>query len=67
MKECIRHNIEKAVNNAISTHEKKFKNLMENIQIQFTSNETIKNLSSYKLTDEQVEILKHGLKHSIEP
>ena len=59
--------ITKAVNNVISTHKKKLKNLTKNIQIPFTSDETIKNLSSYKLTEEEVEILKYGLKHPIEP
>ena len=40
---------------------------MKNTQIPFTSEETIKNLSSYKLRDEEVEILKYGLKHPTEP
>ena len=59
--------ITKAVNNVISTHKKKLKSLTKNIQIPFTSDETIKNLSSYKLTEEEVQILKYGLKHPIEP
>ena len=67
LKKCISHNVGKAVNNVISTHEKKLKNLTKNTQIPFTSDETIKNLSSYKLTEEEVEILKYGLKHPIEP
>ena len=67
LKNCIRHNVEKVVNTVISTHEKKLKNLAKNIQIPFTSDETIKNLSSYKLTEEEAEILKYGLKHKIEP
>ena len=67
LKKCIRHNGEKAVNNVISTNEKKLKNLTKNTQIPFTSDETIKNLSSYKLTEEEVEILKYGLKHLLEP
>ena len=67
LKKCIRHNAEKAVNNLISTHEKIFKNLTKNIQIPFTTDGTKKNLSSYKLTEEEVEILKYGLKHPIEP
>ena len=41
--------------------------MTKNTQIPFTSEEIIKNLSSYKLTDEQVEILNYGLKHPIEP
>ena len=67
LKKCIRHNVEKVVNNVISTHEKKLKDLTKNMQIPFTSDETIKNLSSYKLTEEEAEILKYGLKHPIEP
>ena len=67
LKTCIRHNAEKVVNNVISTHEKKFKNLTKNIQVPFTSDETIKKLSSYKLREEEAEILKYGLKHPIEP
>ena len=67
MKKCIRHDIGKSVNNVISTHEKKLKNLTKNAQIPFTSDEIIKNLSSYKLTEEEVKILKYGLKHPIEP
>ena len=67
LKKCIRHNVEKAVNNVISTHEKKLKYLTKNIQIPFTLDETIKNLSSYKFREEEVEILKYCLKHPIEP
>ena len=48
-------------------HEKKFKNLTKNIQVPFTSDVTIKDLSSYKLTEEKAEILKYGLKTPIEP
>ena len=52
----------------ISTHEKKLKKkLTKNTQILFTSGETTKNLSIYKLREEEVEILKYGLKHPIEP
>ena len=49
------------------TLEKKLKNLTKNTQIPLTSDELIKNLSSYKLTEEEVEILKYRLKHLIEP
>ena len=40
--------------------------MKKNRQITFTSDETIKNLSSYKLTEGEVEILKYGLKHLVE-
>ena len=55
LKKCISHNVEKVVNNVISTHEKKLKNLTKSIQILFTSHKAIKNLSSYKLTEEEEE------------
>ena len=64
---CIRYIVGKVVNDVISTHEKKLKNLTKNLQIPFTSDEKIKNLSSYKLTEEEAEILKYGSKHPIEP
>ena len=41
--------------------------MTKTIQISFTSDETIKNLSSYKLTEQEVEILKYCLKHPIKP
>ena len=70
LKKCIRHNVGKAVNNVISTHKKKLENLTRNTQILFTTDEkttTTKNLSSCKLTEEKVEILKYGLKQPTEP
>ena len=52
----------------ISTHKKKIKKkFMKNTKRPFTSGETIKNLSRYKLTEEKVEMLKYRLKHPIEP
>ena len=56
LKKCIRHDIGKSVNNIFSTHESNKK----------CDDETIKNLSSYKLAEEKVEILNYGLKHPIE-
>ena len=50
LKKRIRHNVGKAVNNVNLTIEKKLKNLTKNTQIPLTSDETIKYLSSYKLT-----------------
>ena len=67
LKKLYRHNVEKVANNVISKHEKKLKNLTKNIQIPFTSDETIKKLSSYKLTEEKAKILKYDLRHLIEP
>ena len=67
VKRCINHNVQNAVKNVIKTHEKKLRNLTKNIQLPFTSDETIKNFSRYKLTEAETSILKFGLKQPIEP
>ena len=45
LKRCINHHVQNAVKNVIETHEKKLRNLTKNIQLPFTSDETIKNFS----------------------
>ena len=67
LKRCINHNVQNPVKNVIKTHGKKLRNLTKNIQLPFTSNETIKNFSRYKLTEAETSILKFGLKQPIEP
>ena len=67
LKRCINHNVQNAVKNVIETHEKKPRNLTKNIQLPFTSDETIKNFSRYKLTEAETSILKFSLKQTIEP
>ena len=47
-------------------HTRVIRNVTKKIKIMFASDETIKNLSSYKLAEEKVEILNYGLKHPIE-
>ena len=51
----------------ILTHEKKLRNLTQNTVLPFISTDTVRNLSSSKLTDEEMNIVRYGLKHSIEP
>ena len=51
----------------IKTHETKFKNLTKNSVLNFTSTDTVLNLSSVKLTEEELGILKYDLKHPTEP
>ena len=63
----IKKNVKATVISTILTHEKKLRNLTQNIVLPFTSTDTVLNLSSSKLTDEQMNILRYGLKHSIEP
>ena len=51
----------------ILTDEKKLRNLTQSTVLPFTSTDTVLNLSSSKPTDEEMNILRFGLKHSIEP
>ena len=55
------------VKTAVRTHEKKLKELTRNVVLPFTSVEIVLNLSATRLSDAELEILKDGLKHSIEP
>ena len=51
----------------IKTHEKKLKNLTKNSVLLFTPTDTVLNLSSIKLTEEELRVLTYGLKHPTEP
>ena len=51
----------------IRTHEKKLRNLTKCSVLPFTHDEIITNLSSTKLTYEELDLLKYGLKHAIPP
>ena len=55
------------VKSIVLIHEKKFRNLTQNTLLPFTSTDTVLSLSSSKLTDEEMNILRYGLKHSIKP
>ena len=55
------------VNLTVRTHEKKLKNLTRNVVLRFTPTDTVINLSKKKLTEEELDILEFGIKHSIEP
>ena len=54
------------VKTTVITQEKKLKELTQNVMLPFTPAETVLNLSTTKLSDVELEILKDGLKHSIE-
>ena len=60
-------NVDKFTQTTIKTHEKKLRNLTHNVTLPFTSEETIKNMSSYQLSDEETDILKNGLTFGIAP
>ena len=55
------------VKSTVLSHEKKLRNLTQNTVLPLTSKNTVHNLTSSKLTDEEMNILRYGLKHSIEP
>ena len=63
----IDQNVQKMVKVTIKTHEKKLKNLTKNSVLPFTPTETVLNLSSIKLTEDELDVFKYGLKHAIEP
>ena len=62
----IDQNVQKMVKLTIKTHEKKLKNLTKNSMLPVTSTDTLLNLLSVKLTEEELGILKYGLKHPFE-
>ena len=49
------------------TNEKKIKKLTRNVVLTFAPAEKVLNLSGTSLSDDELEIQKYGLKHSIEP
>ena len=67
LRRCIQHNIDKSIERTTRTHEKKLRYLTRNTTLPFTHHDTVFNLSSYRLTDQQLDILKNGLTYSICP
>ena len=63
----IKKNVKAMVKSRILTHEKKLLNLTQNTVLPFTSTDTVLNLSSSKLNDQEIDFLRYGLKHSVEP
>ena len=60
-------NVQKMVKLTIKMHEKKLKNLTKNSVLPFTPTDTVLNSSSIKLTEEELDVLKYGFKHPIDP
>ena len=67
LNKALKNNVDKNISKVISTHRKKLKNLTKNSELPFSPNETVNNLSSWKLTDDELELLKNGLGFSIKP
>ena len=66
IKALIKKNVNCTVKTTVRAHEKKIKELTQNVVLPFTPAETVVNLSTTRLSDAELEILKDGLKHSIE-
>ena len=64
---CLRKNIEKRIHKIIATHQKNLRNLSKNTTLPLSHKETVTNLSSHKLTDDELDILKNGQDFSIRP
>ena len=67
LKKVTKRNVERKVSQFIKTHDKKLKALTKNTSVPFTHNDTVVNISSYKLCDEELDILKFGLTFAIKP
>ena len=50
-----------------SVHEKKLQNLTRNTVLPFSADDVVTNLSAYSPTDEELDILRFGLSHTIYP
>ena len=64
---ALQRNIDQEVNSVVRNHQKKLKVLTKNSVLPFDSTETVRNISSHKLTKDESEALKFGLSHSIFP
>ena len=67
LQKAVNRNVWKAVAQIIKTHTKKLEMLTQNVVLQFDSKKTVTDLSSCRLTSDQLDILKFGLTHSICP
>ena len=64
---CVNKNVLSSCDQTVRRHDKKLRNLTKNQELPFTSEQTIKNLSSYTLSDKEKDILKYGLKFGLPP
>jgi len=59
--------VDRKVNEFVKGHEKKLKGLTKNSSVPFSHKDTFVNISSYKLSEEELDILKFGLTFAIKP
>ena len=67
LQKAVNRNVWKAVAQIIKTHTKKLEMLTRNVVLPFDLKETVTNVSSCRLTSDQLDILKFGLTDSICP
>ena len=67
LKAAINRNVERTATSVVETHRKKMCNLTKNDTLPFTADDVVKNLSSTKLTKDELDVLKHGLNFAIPP
>ena len=67
LKKALKKNVEIALQKLTKTHEKKLRSLTKNNVTPFHHKEIIKNLSAFPSTQDELDILKNGLNHSIPP
>ena len=64
---ALQRDIDQEVNSIVRNHQKKLKALTKNCVLPFNSSETVTNISSHILTQDERESLKFGWSHSIFP
>ena len=67
MQNALNSNIKKTTSKVIETHTRKLRDLTRLKTLPFQAEETVTNISSVKLTSEQLDVLKNGLTHLICP
>ena len=67
LKRSIEKNAKIAAEKSIRTHARKLSNLTKNATNPFLPDEIVTNLSSHKLSPDELNLLKNGLQHSIPP
>ena len=57
----MQHNVERKASKFVKGHEKKLTGLTKNSSVPFIHKDTVVNISSYNLREEELDILKFGL------
>jgi len=63
----MQNNVDQKVSKFVKAHEKKLKGLTRNSSVPFTYKDAVVNILSYKLPEEELDILKFGRTFSTKP